>query len=75
LGSREYGNDLPDSLKGEVFLDQLSDYQFLEVCAPWNLLHLNGRERGVEQGDTETLPVLHSGFGKNTPDVCRVSFK
>jgi hypothetical protein len=35
-GFNEHGNEPSGSIKGEVFLDQLSDYQLLKMdSAPW----------------------------------------
>jgi hypothetical protein len=36
VGSRKHGDELSGSIKGEEFLDCLSDCQPLKDCAPWS---------------------------------------
>jgi hypothetical protein len=44
----EHDNESSDSMTGEVFLDQLSDYRFLtEESAPWNYCISIGIIKGI----------------------------
>jgi hypothetical protein len=39
VGSCEHGNEPLSSIKGEGFLEYLSNFWFLKDCVPWSLLH------------------------------------